>query len=119
VPAALADARDRLRHPHRVRVAVPRAHGVSSVARFLLPLLLLALAGCTVGPDYEPLRPAVAETWLEPAARGDVDSRWWDSFGDPQLSRLIERALASSPDLREAEARLAEARANRDAARDG
>lgn len=89
------------------------------MTRFPSTLLLLALAGCTVGPDYERPETAIAESWLEPAVPGVVDAEWWRSFGDPQLTSLIERAIASSPDLREAEARLAEARANRDAARGG
>ncbi|AQR75743.1 efflux transporter outer membrane subunit [Sphingomonas sp. LM7] len=83
-----------------------------------LPLLaLLALAGCTVGPDYQRPAPSAANQapWLEPGTPGAVDLAWWDAFGDPQLSALVNRALAAAPDLREAEARLAEARANRDA----
>lgn len=31
--------------------------------------------------------------------------RWWSSFGDPQLDRLIEQGLATSPTLQQAEAR--------------
>jgi NodT family efflux transporter outer membrane factor (OMF) lipoprotein len=83
-----------------------------------LPLLaLLALAGCTVGPEYQRLAPTAATQapWLEPGTPGRVDLAWWDSFSDPQLSALVSRALAGAPDLEEAEARLAEARANRDA----
>lgn len=87
--------------------------------RSLPALLLLAAAGCTVGPNYERPAKATAEAWLEPAVPGAVDTEWWRRFGDPQLSALVERAIASSLDLREAEARLAEARANRDAARGG
>ncbi|MDE8652566.1 efflux transporter outer membrane subunit [Novosphingobium album (ex Liu et al. 2023)] len=85
----------------------------------LSALLSLALVGCTVGPDYAPPKATISDTWLEPAAPGSLDPRWWASFGDAQLVALVERALASSPDLREAEARLAEARAGRDAARGG
>ena len=83
-----------------------------------LPFLAsLALAGCTVGPNYERPAPAAATQapWLEPGMPGAVDLAWWDSFGDPQLSALVNRAIANAPDLKEAEARLAEARANRDA----
>lgn len=87
-------------------------------ALLLVPLLLGASA-CTVGPDYERPETTVAENWLEPAVPGTVDADWWRSFDDPQLASLVERAIASSPDMREAEARLAEARANRDAARGG
>ncbi|ATY31840.1 efflux transporter outer membrane subunit [Sphingomonas psychrotolerans] len=87
-----------------------------------LPFLaLLALAGCTVGPDYQRPAPTASTqaSWLEPGAPGAIDLAWWDSFGDPQLSALVTRALASAPDLKEAEARLAEARANRDAVAGG
>lgn len=87
-----------------------------------LPLLaLLALAGCTVGPDYQRPAPSAATQapWVEPGTPGAVDLTWWDSFGDPQLSALVGRALASAPDLKEAQARLAEARANRDAVAGG
>lgn len=84
-----------------------------------LPLLALPLliAGCTVGPDYQRPAPTAATQapWLEAGTPGAVDLAWWDSFGDAQLSALVARALANAPDLEEAEARLAEARANRDA----
>ncbi|WCM27717.1 efflux transporter outer membrane subunit [Sphingomonas sp. QA11] len=82
--------------------------------RFLAVLLAgAALAGCTVGPDYK--RPSVpsAAGWTEPGTPGAVDLAWWDRFGDAQLSALVARAIGNSPDLAEAEARLAEARANR------
>jgi NodT family efflux transporter outer membrane factor (OMF) lipoprotein len=49
-----------------------------------------------------------------PAAAGSADvARWWKKFNDPQLDRLIERALRSNLDLQIAEARLREVRANR------
>ena len=89
------------------------------MTRFLSAILLIALAGCTVGPGYERPQTPIAEDWMEPAVPGAIDTEWWHRFGDPQLAALVERAVASSPDLREAEARLAEARANRDAARGG
>jgi len=86
---------------------------------------LLVLAGCTVGPDYKrPALPPTASSWMEsdatgPEATGPVDAQWWKAFGDPELDRLVAMAIASAPDLREAEARLAEARAGRDAAAGG
>ncbi|WP_162874265.1 TolC family protein, partial [Pseudomonas viridiflava] len=40
-------------------------------------------------------------------------ARWWEIFRDPQLSSLIDRAAASNPDLKMAEARLAQSRAAR------
>lgn len=76
----------------------------------------LALAGCkTVGPNYLPPRAAVTDEWLEPADPGAIDPAWWNRFGDHQLTALIEQAMAGSPTVAEARARLAEARANRDA----
>ncbi|HEY9090651.1 efflux transporter outer membrane subunit [Parasphingorhabdus sp.] len=81
-------------------------------------LLVSATTACTtVGPDYQP--PKAGDTassgWIEPTAIGAVDLQWWHQFGDPQLTRLVEQSMANSPDIRIAEARLAEARANRDA----
>ena len=83
-------------------------------------LLLAALAaGCTVGPDYKaPAAPPPAP-WLESGETGAVDAQWWHAFGDPELDRLVALAIASSPDVKEARARLAEARAGRDAAAGG
>jgi NodT family efflux transporter outer membrane factor (OMF) lipoprotein len=82
------------------------------------PLLLaLALPACTVGPDYK--RPAVAgETghWIAPSGGSPADLAAWRALGDPSLSALIDRAMAANLDIREAEARLREARAARDAA---
>lgn len=89
----------------------------------ILPFLLmpLLLAGCTVGPDYRRTAAPGASTtgWTEPADTGAVDPRWWRQFDDAELTALIERAAKSAPDLREAEARLREARASRDAATGG
>ncbi|HVJ03081.1 MAG TPA: TolC family protein, partial [Sphingomonas sp.] len=86
----------------------------------ILPLLALAaLAGCTVGPNYRAPETSVAPEWVEPGTPGPVDAAWWERFGDPQLTALVQRAVAGTPDLREAEARIAEARANRDAAAGG
>lgn len=88
--------------------------------RPLLILPLVLLAGCkTVGPDYVPPAPTIAEGWVEPALAGEVEQRWWATFGDAQLEALVERALTSAPDVREARARLEEARAGRDAVRGG
>lgn len=40
-----------------------------------------------------------------------VEARWWESFGDPRLSALVEQARLNNPDLRLAAARVDEARA--------
>ena len=81
--------------------------------------LTLLLSACTVGPNYTPPKPKAAAEWIEPATPGPVDLAWWDRFGDAQLSVLVKKAVASAPDLREAQGRIAEARDNRDAAAGG
>lgn len=84
-----------------------------------LPLLTL-MAGCTVGPDYHAPETKLADGWIAKAAPGAAeDAQWWRSFNDPLLDTLMGEMLAGNPDLREAQGRLAEARANRDAVRGG
>ena len=77
----------------------------------------LLLAGCTAGPDY--VRPAVATppAWkLEaPWRAGAPDDAapkgpWWQRFGDPRLDALQQQAIAQSPTLVLAAARLEQAR---------
>lgn len=81
-----------------------------------LTLLTLAgLTGCTVGPNYEPPQVKAPGVWVSPmegglnAAPADLTS-WWKSLGDPALDTLIDRAVAGNLDLREARARVLEAR---------
>jgi multidrug efflux system outer membrane protein len=80
--------------------------------------LLLAAAGCTVGPEHAPPQVTTPAAWPEPIVDGLTEaasdlSAWWRSFGDPVLDSLVDRALAGSPDLRAAAARVREARALR------
>ena len=72
----------------------------------------LALAACTVGPDYHAPRVDVPASFAEPQARGaEVDpAHWWTAFGDPELTSLIERALAGNPDIGIAASRVRQAR---------
>ncbi|WP_157217389.1 efflux transporter outer membrane subunit [Flavisphingomonas formosensis] len=90
------------------------------MARASALLLLLTLGACTVGPSYrEPPKVAAAPAWVEPGSSDPVDVRWWESFGDPTLARLIADADAANLDIRSARARLAEARADRASAAAG
>ncbi len=102
-----------------------------AVMRFIVTsivalLLVLLLAGCTVGPKYVkptvPTTPAYKEEapgsfkesdqW-QPARPGDQTSRgnWWEIFGDPELNKLEEQIAGSNQSLKVAEARFREARA--------
>jgi multidrug efflux system outer membrane protein len=89
-------------------------------AAFCLPACLLALlAGCTglpprpvapALPDSAPLSGGAAEQQgTEPASWPQRE--WWRGFGDDTLNTLVARALAQSPDLAAATARMAAARA--------
>jgi NodT family efflux transporter outer membrane factor (OMF) lipoprotein len=79
-------------------------------------LLAAALAGCTtVGPNYrqptEPLPQSFAETASTSGLADAELANWWTAFGDPQLSELVNRALAQNLDVQTAAARIREARA--------
>ena len=71
--------------------------------------LALAVAGCTVGPDY--VRPAL-DLPADGAAVPKLADDWWRQFRDPELDRLEAEALAHNLDLAEAVARIDEARAS-------
>ena len=85
------------------------------------------LIGCAVGPDYLPPEPAFSPAWYSPLegglTSGDTDPRmlanWWTTLNDPELSGLIERAVAGNLDLKKAWAKVREARARRGISRSG
>src|ERR1700733_11983298 len=72
----------------------------------LLPLVL-ALAGCTVGPEFKsPQAPAVGayRATTEPAQAhfdlgAPVAADWWTVFGSPELNKLIEQSVAGNQTL--------------------
>jgi multidrug efflux system outer membrane protein len=78
--------------------------------------VLLALGACTLAPAYErPAAPVAAEfrgsTAASPASSTAADIGWREFFRDPELKRLIERALESNRDLRIAALNAEEAQA--------
>ncbi len=82
-----------------------------------LALLLCStwMAGCAVGPDYQPRKAQAVHLTQQPDAMLYSNARlqqdWWRQFQDPQLDALIDQALAHNHDLRITQARLLEARA--------
>lgn len=97
---------------------------ITSAARLAPLVAALALAGCS---GLAPRRPALDATpqalpSLATPSSARIDAslnieRWWMAFEDAELHRLVEQALAHNADLavaaarlREAQARLAEAR---------
>jgi len=80
----------------------------------------VALAGCTVGPDYRPPATGAPPAFVGPQpAATPVAERWWTRFGDPVLDRLVERALADNPDVQAAASRVRQARLQEIVARSG
>ncbi len=82
-----------------------------------------ALGACATVPNLGPrpqARPAASyrtsQSFAAPAADWPTD-RWWLAYGDSQLTALIEEALAGSPTLAQARARLRSAGAQAQQAR--
>ncbi len=82
----------------------------------------LFLMGCAaVGPDYVPPETKAPEAWRSALQDGLVQAKadpetlaqWWTTLNDPILSGLMARAVEDGLDVREARARVREARARR------
>lgn len=86
--------------------------------RFLRPAPLLSavlLAGCAVGGDYDRPELPVPERFRGDLTMDDAaaiaDTPWWQLTQDEVLISLIREALANNLDLKQATARVVEARA--------
>lgn len=73
-----------------------------------LSLLVIALAGCAIGPDYR--RPSIdapnAFRYEEKDARDVANTAWWEQFQDPVLNELIGIAIKENKDVKIAAARI-------------
>lgn len=94
--------------------------------RVLAAAAAALLSACAGPPAYQPPAVDVPTAWKlespwQVARPDDATPRgpWWRSFADPQLDALESQALAASPTLDAAAARLAQARAATDVARAG
>ncbi len=84
--------------------------------------LLAAASGCEVGPnyhsprmnvpaDYSAVKPTGSPRLGPPSQNNSVElATWWEALHDPELNRLIARAVAANPDLHIATNHLQEAR---------
>lgn len=77
--------------------------------------LFLLLTACTTGPEHQP--PTSALPGVEARAVEDLplagevpEAEWWAALGDPQLERLIRRAVSANYSLEAASARVRAAR---------
>ncbi|HTR44112.1 MAG TPA: efflux transporter outer membrane subunit [Thermodesulfovibrionales bacterium] len=73
-------------------------------------------AGCMAGPDFQRPEVAVSQNWMD-AGDNRVKSEaadyrnWWQTFNDPVLDRLMDKAYRDNLSLRIAGVRVLEARA--------
>jgi NodT family efflux transporter outer membrane factor (OMF) lipoprotein len=83
---------------------------------------VLALGGCTVGPNFQVPSWASPASWFagpkeavppEPSVpvAAPIDPNWWTLFNDGELTALERRVAAENLDVRVATTRLAESRA--------
>lgn len=100
--------------PYRKNLRMP-------LARICTVMAAGALSACAVGPDYREPQLPVPPTWQSQPANGFINegpdsatlASWWKSFDDPALNQLIERAIDDNRSVRQAIARVKEARARR------
>ena len=88
-----------------------------------LAFCLVTAVGCAVGPDYRPPEAQVPKDWDGQSVVSSAQSsrtntkavtlvEWWNTFQDPTLSSLVEMAVRNNLDVRQAEARIRQARAS-------
>ncbi|WP_454634168.1 efflux transporter outer membrane subunit [Bradyrhizobium cenepequi] len=80
----------------------------------------ITLSGCAVGPNYQPPDVSIPggfgtasriSTYAGVPAESSTDlSQWWWALNDRQLNALVERAIASNPDIELALTRVQRAR---------
>ena len=92
---------------------MPKAHTYAGLA--LLACLGL-LTGCLkMGPEFSapPAPSAVPQRFQHSGARAVAyveQDKWWKSFGDPDINRLVEQAFERNLDIKKAAARVLEVR---------
>jgi NodT family efflux transporter outer membrane factor (OMF) lipoprotein len=88
-------------------------------------IIAIALSACTVGPDFTPPTPPSTTGYISPGeapaseavagpavptqtvALGEkVAAEWWTLFRSPEIDALVKEAIAGSPTLESATARL-------------
>ena len=80
----------------------------------------LMLAGCAVGPNFQPPKSPANQAYDTPAPGGaagvaeapgaDVPAQWWQLFKSASLDETLRAAIADSPTMTSAQATLAAAR---------
>jgi multidrug efflux system outer membrane protein len=94
-----------------------RFGGLGSVSPLAFVVLLAALAGCAVGPDYQrpaldapaAYRTAASDTNAPAGSNSFADLGWWQVFQDKQLAAYVGEALTNNWDIQIAAARVLQA----------
>jgi multidrug efflux system outer membrane protein len=96
---------------------LPARPAPAARAAAILALSSVALAACTRGPDFEPPAPVTPDAYRTespadslPPETSIANTEWWDLYEDPVLRDLIMAGLENNRSLREAMARIQEAR---------
>jgi multidrug efflux system outer membrane protein len=77
-------------------------------------ILALTLGGCiNLAPNYQRPAAELPADWSAPAGQSaaTLGAQWWKIYGDAQLDRMVDEALAHNANLAVAIARVDEARA--------
>ncbi len=102
--------------------AAPRRQIFTTCLTLMAALCLVSLTGCLVGPNFQPTQATVPDGWtgseatrLRTTSAISVQNlvHWWTTFNDPMLTCLVEKAVQYNLDLKQAEARIRQARAAR------
>lgn len=102
-------------------------HPEDGTPRYFLSMLFVAvivsgLTACSaVGPDYIRVKPDAPDEWHAELQGGlttgtskpETLARWWSTLNDAELDSLVVRAVKGNLDLKNARARIREARALR------
>ncbi len=84
-------------------------------AKVLLPLSLLLLSGCVVGPNYQAPNAALPVKFSQGGKAEAVEATlnpWWEAFRDKRLNSLVAQGMGENLDVQQSLERIIEARAN-------
>ncbi len=98
-----------------------RINFVNILSLFFILTMVPVFSGCTVGPDYSSPEVPLTSSWHTQLDKGlsaeemsqQLQSSWWTTFNDAELSSLIERAVAGNLDMKKAQSRVRQAYASR------
>ncbi|MBD9373381.1 efflux transporter outer membrane subunit [Rhizobium sp. ARZ01] len=85
------------------------------IAKSFLPLTMLLLSGCVVGPDYKAPEAALPAKFTESAAKSVGNTTldpWWEDFRDKRLTAFVAQGMNENLDVLTALERITEAQAN-------